>query len=579
MSPLPTAHLPIPALLLEGEGRVSSADFGDVYFSRADGVAETRHVFLAGNGLPERWQGRDRFTIGELGFGTGQNFHVAYAKFLATSMPGQHLHFISVEQFPLTQEQFVALRPESPLATCYPLRLPGWHRIQLPGCTLTLGFGDAQRLLEGIDAAQVDAWFLDGFAPAKNAAMWTDEIFAAMARLSAPDATLATFTAAGFVKRGLAAQGFAMRKVTGFAHKRDMLVGAREGVPAAAQAPRTALVIGAGIAGSSAARALAERGIAVTVAEAAQVAAGASGNPVGALYPQLTKYYTPATAWHLIAYAYMLRQLPRWEGVRWGQTGMVRLPREGDGLAASLQLDPAIARMVSAAEAEAIAGCRVARDGAFLPHGAWVEPASLCRALLTHERITLREATPVRALVQGAQGWQAEGVEGHFGMVVVATAGTELLKEYPLPLGHSAGQVSVVPSGAPLRCIVSHRGYVIPQGEVTLVGATYDHDDFSRRVTEENHDENRRHAKEALPDWQDAAPLGGRTALRASTPDRLPYVGHVADGLYVSIGHGSRGLISAPWAAEIIAAQATGDMVPLTPELRAAIHPLRRAKP
>ncbi len=586
MNPYPTAHLPAPELLFEGEGRISSAQFGDVYFSRASGEEETQHVFLHGNGLPERFATRKDFTIGELGFGTGLNFLVAWKQFLVATDASQHLHYISVEKFPLTRAQLEALDPAHPLLEFYPLRLPGWHRIHLERCTLTLGFGDATELLGGIEA-QVDAWFLDGFSPAKNPDMWSDALFASLARLSAADATVATFTAAGFVKRGLAAQGFAMRKQQGFAHKRDMLVGARE-LPVAAPAQikkQNILVIGAGIAGCSVAHALAERGVAVTLVDAGTVAGGASGNPAAVLYPQLTKFYTPATAWHLTGYAFMLRQLARWKAqglvFDWQPIGMLRLPRDGNARAQldSLQLDSAIAHYVTREKASALARTEVASDGVFLPQGSWINPDALCRALVQHPNMMLQEHCSISALTRSDEGWRAQGLDGVFSDVVVCAAqgAAALVPQLTMPIGISAGQISVLPSGVELATIVSHRGYVIPAGAHCIVGATYDRTDLSGAVTEANHAENLQHAREALPSWQGDAVLGGRTSLRATTPDKLPYVGAVGEGLYVSIGHGSRGMISAPLAAEILVSQILGQMVPLTPELRAAISPQRRA--
>lgn len=577
--------MPAPELVFGEEGHVSSAGFGDVYFARANGAEETKHVFLAGNRLPQRLAGRDRFTIGELGFGTGLNFLVAWQEFLRTTDGTQHLYYISVEKFPLTRELLATLHPE--LAAVYPHRLPGWHRVYLERCTLTLGFGEAETLLSGIDAS-VDAWFLDGFAPAKNPDMWSDLIFAQLARLSASDATCATFTAAGFVKRGLQAQGFTMQKIKGFAHKREMLVGSRAAVcPPALPSPQQTIVMGAGIAGCTVARALAERGVRVTVLEKQTVAAGASGNPAAVLYPQLTKYYTPATAWHLTGYGFMLRQLARWKAMgltfRWQQAGMVRIPRDGNAKAQleSLQIDPAIAQYVSREEAAAHAGTEVAGDGVWLPEGSWIAPSELCHALLQHPNITLHEATVVTRLERVEDGWKLQTTSKDFSttclVVCVAEQAGILLPEIIMPIGKSAGQVSVVESSSALQAIVSHRGYVIPMDTKYILGATYDRTDFSGAVTEANHAKNLQHAHGALPQWKGSAVLGGRTSIRATTPDKLPYVGMVDEGLYVSIGHGSRGMISAPLAAEVLASQIVGEMVPLTPELRAAINPLRRS--
>ena len=587
-----TAHLPLPDLIIEGEGRVRSASFDDIYFSRHDGAAETRHVFLQGNGLPARWQGADRFTIGELGFGSGLNFMTAWKELLSTNSDGC-LHYISVEKFPFTPEQLRNLHGDQPWIDAYPLRLPGWHRVQLERCILTLGFGDAEELLGGVGKASVDAWFLDGFAPAKNEAMWRDSLLAHIARLTAPGGSFATFTAAGAVKRSLMAHGFAVEKVQGFAHKRDMLKGARlaADTPLAAKTlSKQVAIVGGGIAGASTARALAERGWQVTVLEAATIASGASGNPAAVLYPQFTKHYIPATAWHATGYGLMLRQLARWraEGldVAWHQPGMLRLPpRDGDAqsLLQSLQLDSAIARYVTRGEASDIAGMSISGDGIYLPQGSWIAPAQLCRALLQHPNIQVQEQCRVESITRTADGWTLQTSSGahHASQLVLCNAqAAQGLLQIDLPMGASAGQITITdqPAIAP-RCIISHRGYIISTGRDCVLGATYDHDDLSGAVTDANHAENLHHAREALGDWADGLqPRAGRTSRRATTPDRLPYVGKVEDGLYVSIGHGSRGMISAPLAAEVIAAQLGGEMVPLTPALLRAIDPRRRAR-
>lgn len=211
--------------------------FDDVYFSAGGGLAETRHVFLDGNGLPERWQRRQAFTICETGFGTGLNFLAAWELFVRTAEAGQTLHFISFEKYPLVTEEIRAmltpLQPFTPAFTdsldemlaLYPAKPEGVHRIRLDDAiTLTLIFDDVNAAIPGLEAS-VDAWFLDGFAPAKNPDMWTDILFENMARLSAPGATLSTFTAAGAVRRGLAAAGFHIEKRPGFGHKRHMTIG------------------------------------------------------------------------------------------------------------------------------------------------------------------------------------------------------------------------------------------------------------------------------------------------------------------------------------------------------------------
>jgi tRNA 5-methylaminomethyl-2-thiouridine biosynthesis bifunctional protein len=216
------------------KGAPRSEIFGDVYFSATDGLAETKHVFLDGNNLPAAWAGRADFTIAETGFGTGLNFLAAWKLFAETAELEQKLHFLSFEKYPLSEQQIEEyLQPwkdEFPaeltrLEHVYPDRLSGHHHIHVAeNITLELHFADVNEAIETIEAP-VDAWFLDGFKPASNPEMWTDTVFQNVARMSRKGTTFATFTAAGFVKRGLEAAGFTVNKVPGFGTKRDMLTG------------------------------------------------------------------------------------------------------------------------------------------------------------------------------------------------------------------------------------------------------------------------------------------------------------------------------------------------------------------
>lgn len=221
----------------DDQGQPLSSTYDDVYFSRLSGLEETRYVFLQHNRLAERFaalQAGECLVVGETGFGTGLNFLCTWQLFRLHAPANACLHFISVEKFPLQVgdlQQALALWPElnelaGALQSLYPALLDGAQSIHLDEgrVRLSLLVGDAAEQLAGLDA-RVDAWFLDGFAPAKNPEMWTDALFQQLARLSAPGATLATFTSAGFVRRGLQAAGFAMQRSKGFGFKRQMLSG------------------------------------------------------------------------------------------------------------------------------------------------------------------------------------------------------------------------------------------------------------------------------------------------------------------------------------------------------------------
>ncbi len=230
------------------EGEVPRAErFDDTYFSKAGGLAETRHVFLAGNGLPDRFADRQAFTIAELGFGTGLNFLTTlFALRECPSPPG--LLFVSLELYPMTRDQLRRAMSAFPELGSLAEELadrwapqPGWNTMAFRGADLLLGIGDARQLVSGLvtDGAHegagtvlippVDAWYLDGFSPARNPELWDPDLLKRAAALTAPDGTLATYTSAGWVRRNLQAAGFEIEKTGGFAGKREMVVGRKPG--------------------------------------------------------------------------------------------------------------------------------------------------------------------------------------------------------------------------------------------------------------------------------------------------------------------------------------------------------------
>jgi tRNA 5-methylaminomethyl-2-thiouridine biosynthesis bifunctional protein len=353
------------------------------------------------------------------------------------------------------------------------------------------------------------------------------------------------------------------------------------------------VIIGAGIAGATLARALAERGIPALVLERATVGAGASGNPVGALYPHVTKYWHASSAWHFTAYAYALRRYRQWsaEGLAFDFTspGMVKIAMSAEeeirlrGINTTFGIDPDIARWCDAKELCRLSGIKLTQGGVWFAQGSSLSPLALCRALLTHPDITLVEDCNVQSVTRGAHRWQITTQDGRvFDAARVILANAHAMMEFcpKLPLGVTAGQISFVDAAQvafPVRVIFCHKGYVVPHASQYVIGATYDRRDITCDVTASNHAQNFAELEVALPGWTSKAAItGGRAALRAATPDRLPYVGALGEGLYVSAGFGSRGLISAPLAAEVLASALCGDMVPLTADVRGAIDPARK---
>ncbi|MBI1492877.1 tRNA (5-methylaminomethyl-2-thiouridine)(34)-methyltransferase MnmD [Halocynthiibacter styelae] len=215
-----------PQLSWRDDGVPVSDRFDDPYFSVVNGLEETRHVFLAGNDLPARF--RDGFHIAELGFGTGLNMLATWLMWQETGQEGT-LHFTSFEAFPMQtteMEQALAHFPEAHAIAAPFLEqwAAGKRVIEMPGLVANIHIGDAREILPGLNLL-ADAWFLDGFAPAKNPELWSEEILHGVANHTAEGGTFATYTAAGFVRRTLDAAGFDVTRVPGFGRKRHMSTG------------------------------------------------------------------------------------------------------------------------------------------------------------------------------------------------------------------------------------------------------------------------------------------------------------------------------------------------------------------
>lgn len=595
----------VPArLAFDTEGIPRSEEYGDVYHSADGGPAQAKHVFLAGNGLPERWRGRTSFTIVETGFGLGINFLAVCAALLEDPRASSRLHYVSVEKHPFQKDDLataLARYPDLPLAgelvALWPLPLPGFHRLHLARgrVTLTLLLGEAAELLPQLEA-RADAFFLDGFAPEKNPDMWSAAIASELARLAAPGATFATWTVAHAVRENLAQANFRVEKREGFGRKREMLAGTYTGRGRSAATPeRSVAIIGAGIAGSACAERLASRGWEVTLIDRhAEPAREASGNPVGLLRPALHVEDTAIARLSRAAIGYALRQLSALD-VPWRQSGVLRLARDTTQLrrfedAAAANAYPAeFVRLVDGAEAARIAGRAVRGPGWWIPSAAWVVPPALCAALLGSERIRRVFSAEAVRLAKSGEGWRVEGASGvlaeapHVVLANAAEANALLSEMRPglrLPLTPVRGQVSFAPAGQKLDVPVSGDGFVAPTASGFVIGATFQLDDFEKEPRVADHAANLARAESLLPGFTEGlapARIAGRVAFRATTPDRLPIYGELArqPGAHLALGLGASGLLWAALCAELLASQMEGEPWPLERDLAAAIGPGR----
>ncbi|HTQ76299.1 MAG TPA: bifunctional tRNA (5-methylaminomethyl-2-thiouridine)(34)-methyltransferase MnmD/FAD-dependent 5-carboxymethylaminomethyl-2-thiouridine(34) oxidoreductase MnmC [Burkholderiales bacterium] len=594
MAPLLTARL-----AFDPGGIPYSETYGDVYHSSGGGPEQARHVFLAGNGLPERWRGRNGFTVVETGFGLGHNFLATCAALLEDAL-APRLHYVSVEKHPFEKRDLataLARYPDLPLASDllarWPLPLPGFHRLHLARgrVTLTLLFGDAQDLLPQLEAS-ADGFYLDGFSPDKNPEMWSPAIAKELARLAAPGATLATWTVAGAVRAALGEAGFAVAKRPGFGPKREMLAGTFQGPPKAAAAPRErhAAVVGAGIAGTSCAERLAARGWEVTLIERRSAPAQeASGNPVGLLRPPLHLEDTALARLSRAALGYAFRHFAGLEGearaLPWKESGVLRLARDKRQMErfeqAAAAFPAEFARCVDAAEAARIAGRAVRGPGVWLASSGWVSPPELCAGQVQSDRIRRVFSSEALRLVASGSEWRIEGKQGTLAQaphVIVAAAGNAnaLLPHAPLPLTPVRGQISFAPRSGRLDVPVGGDGFVAPTDAGFVLGATFQLDDPEPSPRAADHAANLARAESLLPGFAeglDPTRLAGRVAFRATTPDRLPIYGELPwrPGVHAALGLGANGLLWAPLCAEWLASRLEGEPWPIERELAEAI--------
>ncbi|MBL8327003.1 MAG: FAD-dependent 5-carboxymethylaminomethyl-2-thiouridine(34) oxidoreductase MnmC [Rubrivivax sp.] len=618
--------------------------FGDRYHPRAGALAQAAHVFLRGNGLPGRWAGRARFAILETGFGLGHNFLATWEAWRTDAARCARLHFVSVERHPPRRQDLVAAHRALPeplaararaLHAAWPVLTGDLHRLAFEAgrVELLLAFGDAAGWLRRLQL-QADAVFLDGFAPARNPAMWSPEVFSALPALCAPEATAATWSTARAVREGLATAGFEVHAASGFADKREMTLGRfaprhRPAPPARRQAARPradgALVIGAGLAGACAALALHEQGLEVQVLEAgASPAAGASGNPAGLVRGLVTRDDGAHARWHRAAALQAWQQLAPWVDAG-------RLPGRLDGVLHFGDDPVEMQRLAaawpsnyvqswSAAQAAQRAGIAGTRPAWWFPQGGWVDPAALVRLALDVSGARLRlHATVARVHCQGER-WialDAAGAALAEAEVVVLAGGASADTLAPAEaarawgLGRSRGQLNIVGS-AQLRAAgatVPHlplagAGYVIalPGGDV-LCGATQaaGDDDPALRAADQAHNLEvfaRLTGQAAVAAALGGATLPGRVAWRAQVADRLPLIGGVPaaaqpgistprlaqprhvlrePGLFILGALGSRGITSALLGARVLAALVADAPLPVDTDLLDAIDAARHA--
>ncbi|WP_100640239.1 bifunctional tRNA (5-methylaminomethyl-2-thiouridine)(34)-methyltransferase MnmD/FAD-dependent 5-carboxymethylaminomethyl-2-thiouridine(34) oxidoreductase MnmC [Marinobacter salexigens] len=604
-----------PAELIWRDGVPESRRFGDIYFSRENGLEESRYVFIGHNNLPMRFAEipeAGNFVIAESGFGTGLNFLSTWQAW-QTHSPSHAatLHYIAAERFPLTRqdlEKSLSLWPElrelsKELIANYPPLISGTHRLVLDGgrVRLTLFFGDIKDALDAL-SFQADAWYLDGFAPARNPEMWQETILHRLTQHSSEGTTIATFTAAGQIRRALISAGFNMQKSRGFGRKRSMLSGVYEpeipplNTPGTPESPATSVaVIGAGIAGCLLAHNLAQRGYSVTLIDSAdECGSAASGNLQGAMYVKLGVEFNHQTELALSALTFSQRLYNTQAANLWHPTGLLQLawnPGEEDRQRRFIERNqyPAdILRPVNRQEAEALTGGKLESGGLWFPASGWLEPGKLCKALAMHPRINKLLGCSITQMTASADGWHLLGPDsltpnlyadrvvicaGHLSPQIIPGTGGFRFKAI-------RGQVTYLPdaiANSP-KAVVCGARYLNPahgdqDQKMAVIGATFDLHNTDPSTTVESHRENIQALSAMVPQMLSAdlatgtlpEQLEGRVGFRCTTHDYQPVAGQFYNsegrevtGLYLLTGLGSKGLTYAPLLAEFVADQITG---------------------
>lgn len=588
-----------------------SRQFGDVYFSKDNGLLETRHVFLNGNDLTERLaelKPYQYFCVGETGFGTGLNILAVWQLWQQVRPDNHsHLHIISVEKFPLSKSDLErALRawPElqilaDQLIEQYPFPIAGCHRLNFPDerFSVDLWLGDAHDVFPSIVRTHpIDAWFLDGFAPSCNPELWETQVLDQIVRLSDYGTTFASFSVAGILKRGLKAHGMQISRPRGFGHKREMLKAKwpfpEDQSATTMQAKHHSTqqhfaVIGAGIAGLNCAWSLAQRGHHVTLIDQSPPLSGASGNPLALLNPKLCPITQCNDHLMVVCWQYARRFYQNFEAFKPIKVNQVALKVSDSLLNLAEQyplglLDAHLAQQSS---------LETQYNYLTLHYAGVISPQLFCNQVLQHPLIEFKqfevdqiiEADKTVKIVSSNQAM----LEANAAIVCCAKESGKLFEHYPL-LKPIRGQVSWFEQQTfPFASdeAFSYGGYCMQLNSQQLIlGASFHPQRDDDEVLLDDHVHNFNLIHSVFPQYAQTLPpieeWHGRASIRAQSPDYFPLVGQLKNNskLYTLAGFGSKGYLFAPLTSEILVAHILGEVCPVSNNLLQKLNPQRFLK-
>ena len=597
-------------LSFQQDGSPYSEQFDDIYFDSESGYQQSEAIFIYGNNILSRlMSAKEVFTIAETGFGTGLNFLLtlqAYQKAQQTYHEYHHLaqkqslaqkklaklNFISVEKFPLSKAQLTksltALPQLAPLTELLLAQYPDFNNVTADNTaenktefcasffdgqvTLTVIIDDATLSFSKLNAGRsgmVNAWYLDGFSPAKNPEMWSEQLFDQIGRLSKPQASIATFTVAGFVKRHLQRIGFRVEKKPYPGNKKAILTGVFQQNPKSNKGyqlrptitkPQHVSIIGGGIASACAALALTKQGIKVTLyCKDDSIAQGGSSNAIGALYPLLHQQADDISLFYQQAFwrAKEVYNQVIDEGFNFPHQwcGLLELAYK-ESLTkrqqkfTELNTWPAeLIHGVSAKQASELAKIQLNHGGLFMPNAGWLAPQLAASAT---GRLRVKNNVQVNAIKQTSKdrqsGWSLATNKGEFNAsILIVCGGAEIIDLdliNQLPFSSVQGQVTSMKTNTDIQdlsTVICHKGYLTPRtkatenGDIHCIGATFNKDSTSTQVSDKDDDFNLNMLSKCLPNlaskvsWTKADISSSRARLRCMTPDHMPMVGAMPD--------------------------------------------------
>ncbi len=566
-----------PQLNFNSDGIPCSDLFADPYFSLVNPLEESQHVFLNSSNIAQRWENKN-FTIAELGFGFGINFITTLNAWREQSRANQRLHYISFEKHPVQLPDLVKCYQHlnilpalsEPLIKHYPLPIEGFHRIEINefNISLTLIFGDATDYLKECDFT-ADAWYLDGFAPNKNPALWTEEIANQVHRLTKVNGTFSTYSAASEVKRCFSLAGFHLNKQSGYGKKREMLVGQRKQADEKLLFPlkrrswllnskthtkeKRAMVIGGGLAGCAISAALAKRGWQVTIIEKNNaLASEASGNPNAILMPRLSVDHDVQSQLTLMGFLFTVRYLSQLQDssdqFNWHQCGAIQIPRDNlqwqrmKEITSQESIPEELLHKISKMEASLLSGCEISHDGWHIPSAGWLDPAMFCQTIINQQshKVNTIFNTEVQNIKNNNGRWttynnnEQEIYSADTLIIANAFTAKQFHQTHWCELHAKRGQITLIPNEScntnPVK-VVCADAYITPSTTDKIVlGASFISGETNIDIRPQEHEDNIAKIQKIIPTFniQNTNHLDGRAAIRAVSSDRLPIVGPVA---------------------------------------------------